>query len=273
MAMNFIRECKFYLNLFINLFMFRKNEFYNLKKNHYINRNINDFIKGGRKTYIPREVNFCPEVIIPCYNQGRFLEAAISSVPINIPITIINDASTDDTTDWIKKLEASYKFKVINNIENLNQSGSINKAIVESNNNLFIILNADDLLMEHTVDKIMEIFRRYDVHMVGGSSIHFSNNNIIPYDGEIDKLPNIYKQANAIKYKDMNDINMTMSSCSFLKSAWSAVDGFWAFEDRVCSCDDRDFQMRVSAFFSVAVLPIPLAYYRTDSSVGRGQSC
>jgi hypothetical protein len=57
-----------------------------------------------------------------------------------------------------------------------------------------------------------------------------------------------------------------MSGCSFLKSAWEAVGGFYSFKKRVCSYDDRDFQMRVSALFDVAVIQEPLTFYRINSS-------
>jgi hypothetical protein len=35
--------------------------------------------------------------------------------------------------------------------------------------------------------------------------------------------------------------------------------------------DDRGFQMRVSALFNAAVIDEPLAFHKTNSSVGRGQ--
>lgn len=81
-----------------------------------------------------------------------------------------------------------------------------------------------------------------------------------------------YGPSQAKLYKTPNDINMTMSSCSFFKSAWQAVGGFKELNQRVCSFDDRDFQMRVSAVCNVAVIDEPLAFYRLNSSLGLGQS-
>ncbi len=48
-------------------------------------------------------------VIIPCYNQGQYLQEAINSVKNstydNIEIIVVNDGSTDNTKEIIDNLE------------------------------------------------------------------------------------------------------------------------------------------------------------------------
>jgi glycosyltransferase involved in cell wall biosynthesis len=54
------------------------------------------------------------EVIIPCYNQGKYLDEAIGSVAERgVDITVVNDASTDDTREIIINLQQKYTFKFI----------------------------------------------------------------------------------------------------------------------------------------------------------------
>jgi hypothetical protein len=64
---------------------------------------------------------------------------------------------------------------------------------------------------------------------------------------------------------------MTQSGCAFLRSAWEGAGGFLPFSERVCSHDDRDFQMRVAALFPVAVVDEPVAFYRLGRSSKKGQ--
>ena len=251
----------------------------NKSKNRRLNRNINRFQRdyASRET-IPREVSLRPEVLIPCFNHGRFLACALASVPIGIPVTVINDASTDDTRQIAEHLQERYAFKLVSNEKNLNQSGSLNRAIAESDNNLFIVLNADDCLLKYCVPTVIGLFERHpSIRMAGGTCIPFSEAQLLSFNDRMPETlgygpaPRVFRPDGARHYQKMDDINLTMSSCTFLKSAWQAVDGFWEFPKRVCSMDDRDFQMRVSALFDVAVIDEPLALYRKASSLGRAE--
>ena len=54
------------------------------------------------------------DVIVPCYNYGRFLRECVESVlsqPVDVRVLIIDDASTDDTpqvaANWRLKITAS----------------------------------------------------------------------------------------------------------------------------------------------------------------------
>lgn len=248
-------------------------------KDFNINKNINCFIEKYRDKQIQeREISFLPEILIPCYNHGKFLKDALSSLPSDIPITIINDASDDDTINHIEYLSSDYIFKLITNPHHLYQTGSLNKAVIQSENNFFIVLNADDVLLTYWPSVMLNLFKRFPtIRLAGGNSISFSNkhilnlNNYIPDILEYNPEPQIIHSENARHYTYLNSINMTMSGCTFLRSCWNAIDGFRDFPDRVCSFDDRDFQMRASALFDIAILDEPSAFYRTTSSQLMGQ--
>jgi glycosyltransferase involved in cell wall biosynthesis len=251
----------------------------NRTKNILINKNIRKFIETfSVRASVARESEFFPEVLIPCYNHGVYVATALSSIPKGLPITIIDDASSDNTNVILESLRSSYRFKLITNEINLGQEGSLNKAIIESANNLFVVLNADDYLLKFSIPTVLALFNEYPtIRMAGGGSIAFLRDEALNFNKSMPDelgyvpLPVLYGPKQANEYKSLNDINLTMSSCTFLRSAWEAVDGYWPFEKRVCSFDDRDFEMRVSALFDVAVIGEPLCFYRLTSSLGRAQ--
>jgi glycosyltransferase involved in cell wall biosynthesis len=249
------------------------------RKNSRINANLHRFIHEHAHIELPpREAVFVPEVLIPCFNHGSYLESALASIPGDVAVTIIDDASTDDTPRIIASLASRHSFKLLRNKQNLLQNGSLNRAIEESDHNLFVVLNADDCLLPFSIDTVRRVLTAFpSVRMVGGGSIIFSGEptreflKALPATLGYCPTPRIFNRDTARSYHHLNDINMSMSGSAFLRSAWSAAGGYLDFRERVCSYDDRDFQMRVSCLFDVAVLDEPLCLYRVTSSLGRAE--
>ena len=243
-----------------------------------LNQKINLFA-SSQCNLLTRENSFLPEIVIPCFNHGKYLADALSSINIDIPITVVDDASTDETPLIISELKKQYRFKLISNRKNLNQSGSINKAISESDNNLFIILNADDVFLPYAISIVIDTYKRFsDVRLVGAGNIWFTHidtkSYIRNFPNKLDYLPNpiIKGPDDAKRFYKMSDLNMSMSGSSFLKSAWLQVGGFYEYEHRVCPYDDRDFQMRVCSVFQTLLFDEPFILYRLNSSTGKAQS-
>lgn len=224
------------------------------------------------------------EIIITCYNRAIYLEEAFLSIVnqtwTNHPlfVTFVDNASTDATPALIQGLESSapshVKTKVLQNATNIFQWGALNRAIHESLNDLIVVLNDDDILVPDALEKIFGALQCYpELAMVGGSSIWFSAAERPAHvQRPLAELPlTIYHPKNATSYRELDDLNMTQSSCSFFRFAWKTVGGYRPRGKRIhtASCEDRDFQMRVNSLFPVGVYTdYPLAYYRTDSSYG-----
>jgi len=113
-----------------------------------------------------------------------------------------------------------------------------------------------------------------EIFLLGGSSLWFESGKELPFHDlkEIKKLNlSVFGPTDALKFTNSNSINMTHSSSSFFKSAWQLVGGYLPLEKRVSIHDDRDFQMRVCSLLPIGIYErYPMAYYRTDSSLGRG---
>lgn len=247
-------------------------------KDENINENLKKF-KTELSTSIQKipekEKIIKPEILIPCFNHGKFLPSALESIICDFPIdiTVINDASTDDTGQIIDNLKKDFPFKLITNMSNLDKWASLNKAISISENNFFILLDSDDILTRYWLNLVIENIQSLEgVRLIGGNSIHFNIpgalnlNNELPEKLQYKPISRIFEPQDTLKFTNLNSINMTCSGCCFLKSAWNFVGGFRHYEQRICSYDDRDFQMRVCCFFSVAIFDEPSAFYRVNSS-------
>jgi cellulose synthase/poly-beta-1,6-N-acetylglucosamine synthase-like glycosyltransferase len=247
-----------------------------------LNQKMLAFIDRNSNRAMPvRETTFHPEILIPCFNHAQYLTHLLEVLQgSNIPITVIDDHSDDKNRLLIEDLGRRFHVKVIRNDSSLRQSGSLNKAIRLSDNNLFIVANADDYLLPGWVPYAIEQFRRRDIYLLGGMHMCFFNHfpqsephfvNLLRSSAYTPSSEfRLHGPEDARCFTHDNSIDMTMTGCSFLKSAWEFVGGFYSLVDRVSDWDDRDFQMRVCAFFPVAVSDDLSALWRSNSSTGMG---
>lgn len=90
-------------------------------------------------------------IVIPCYNQARFLGEAIHSVvsqDFPLEIVVVDDGSTDDTA------AVAARFAHVRTVRQANRglSAARNHGLAESTGPLVIFLDADDRLLPGAVD-------------------------------------------------------------------------------------------------------------------------
>ncbi|HET7179569.1 MAG TPA: glycosyltransferase [Chryseosolibacter sp.] len=91
-------------------------------------------------------------VIIPCFNQGRFLADAIASVQRqtyhHVEIVVVDDGSTDNTREVaVTSANVRYFYQ-----PNAGLSAARNHGIAHSNGLYLVFLDADDVLFPHAID-------------------------------------------------------------------------------------------------------------------------
>jgi glycosyltransferase involved in cell wall biosynthesis len=93
-------------------------------------------------------VNPLVSVVVPCFNQGVYLEEAINSVLIqtytNWECVIVNDGSTDDTSIVAQKLQSRDKRIKLIEKSNGGLSDARNAGVLQSSGSLILPLDADD---------------------------------------------------------------------------------------------------------------------------------
>lgn len=101
-------------------------------------------------------------IIIPCYNQGKYvqeaIESALNQTYKNIEIVCINDGSSDNSSEIIKNLVDKYKNIVFLDLkENKGLVNARNVAIDASTGEYILPLDADDIIENTYVEKAVEI--------------------------------------------------------------------------------------------------------------------
>jgi hypothetical protein len=117
------------------------------------------------------------DVVVPCYNYGRFLEACVGSVleqsVRDLRVLVIDDASTDNSVLMAKRLaEADPRVTVIAHARNQGHISTYNEGIACSSADYFLLLSADDLLVPGSLERAVEIMdANPDIVLVHGECI------------------------------------------------------------------------------------------------------
>jgi len=200
-------------------------------------------------------------VIIPCYNCENFvseaIESALQQTYKNMEIVIVNDGSTDKSSEIIKHYADKYKnILFFDNKENRGVIYSRNMAIEASTGKYILPLDADDLIAPTYVEKAVNIIENNpDIGMVYCNGMIFGNKN------EPLVLP------------DFSNQNILFGNCIFITSLFRKSDFFRCGkfkEDMSSGCEDWDFWL---SFVEMGLQPYKidetLFYYRNYTGVSR----
>src|SRR3990167_2225466 len=102
---------------------------------------------------------------IASYDQQDYLADAIESVlnqTIPCEIIVCNDGSTDDSLEIAKK----YPIKIINQT-NRGLSSARNSCIMNMTGNIFLPLDADDILLPNCAEQILKKFKETNADIIG----------------------------------------------------------------------------------------------------------
>jgi len=89
-------------------------------------------------------------VVIPCYNQARFLRAAVTSATARlarVQIIVVDDGSTDDTASLARGLDVTLVRQ-----RNRGLAGARNRGLQAATGEFVIFLDADDRLLGGAID-------------------------------------------------------------------------------------------------------------------------
>ena len=218
-------------------------------------------------------------VIIPCYNQARFLKDAVDSIisqtHANWECIIINDGSTDNTEEIARQLIGHDDRFIYKKQFNKGLPGARNSGLEISSGEFIQFLDADDALHPQKLEKHLALITQTGLS---------KDDTIVSYS--------------EYSYGDHNDIYQTCPAtinCRFLtdqplkeiilnwenkfsitpNSYFFSANIFFAkgirFDELITTCEDIDCWIRIFQLKPyILFLPEKLAYYRnTPGSISK----
>ncbi|HVS28995.1 MAG TPA: glycosyltransferase [Solirubrobacteraceae bacterium] len=112
----------------------------------------------------PARGNPLVSVIIPCFNHGRYLPAALESVHVQsyspIDVVVVDDCSTDpDTVSLLERLAAEESVTVVRLPANVGPSAARNAALAHAKGRYVLPLDADNVLLPRAVEQLSDQLR------------------------------------------------------------------------------------------------------------------
>ncbi|HEX7705165.1 MAG TPA: glycosyltransferase family 2 protein [Thermoanaerobaculia bacterium] len=202
-------------------------------------------------------------IVIPCYNQGRYLaeaiESALAQTHARCEIIVVNDGSTDMTA------EVARRYPSVAYIEQTNSGVSVarNRGMEAASGDCFVFLDADDRLLPHCVETGLDVLRRNPTAVFARGMVG------LLIDGERDpsfRLPPMGPDV----YREMLSGNFIWCTGSVIyrRAALEEVGGFDASPKLT---EDLDLYFRIARRRRVVWHDAIVAEYRFHSG-GKGRN-
>lgn len=194
-------------------------------------------------------------VVIPCYNQARFLPEAVGSVAgqafTDLEVVIINDGSPDNTSEIARSLADKHPELAIRLIEqsNLGVAAARNAGIAASRGRWIVALDGDDILAGGFLAKVAEAAER---------------------EPQATAFTGAYKEFGARESEwrltrfdpeHLKERGNILCCAPFRRTLWEAVGGY--DPSHPWGAPDWHFWLKtLSEGLRLVCLPVPMLYYR-----------
>ena len=205
-------------------------------------------------------------VIITCHNEGKFIEQCIRSVfdqtifNLIYEIIVINDSSTDNSKEILKRLKKECSILRIIDSNNRSLSKSRNQALSLSSGKFIAILDGDDFWLDSKLEKQFEIIEKLDKNyaLIYTNFIHFKNDDLENITKVSVKSHNRNYKNQLIEYfcKDAPLVPSTI----FFRSHILKDIGY--FDENIRFYEDTDFYLRLLEKYKIFHIPYFSCYKR-----------
>ena len=190
-------------------------------------------------------------VIIPCFNQGQFVDEAVESVLAqtfsDFEIVIVNDGSTDEETNRILKAYDRPRTTVLHT-RNYGLGGARNNGIRAAQGQYILPLDADDRIGGSYLEQAVQVLEAHDDIGIVYCEAEFFGERTGKWE-----LP-------PYKFPDILLDNVIFASALFRKSDWEKAGGY---RTDLPVWEDYDFWLSIIELGrGVYRIPEVLFYYR-----------
>ena len=228
------------------------------------------FLAWMHSRQAPPPAGFCPAVtvIIPAYNEGRVIEKTLKSIlaseyPGAIEILVVDDGSSDDTSDRVRVLAMDAPQVRLICQQNSGKAHALQRGVDESLHEYLIFMDADTVFDPAAIRHLLEPFCEDRVGAVSGHARVGNTRRAIARFQDLEYICgfNLDRRAYAI----WDCITVVPGAISALrKSAIIAAGGF-SYETLA---EDTDLTLSIHrAGYTVDYQPSAVAYTEAPESI------
>jgi Glycosyl transferase family 2 len=206
-------------------------------------------------------------VIIPCYNYGRYLRGCVTSIlngtRLDVKIIILDDCSNDETEEVTRNLSKEFdRIRVVRHDPNRGHISTYNHGLSLVDAEFVHLISADDQLMPFALDRAVSVMRQHpDVGMVyGRAMVGDTPPPSRTHDGARTKY-SVVSGSDWIKARFSDGLNPIYSPEVTLRATIAADAG--PYDHLLPSTADLEMWLRIAARSNVAVIKNAFqAFYR-----------
>jgi glycosyltransferase involved in cell wall biosynthesis len=209
------------------------------------------------------------DVVVPCYNYGRFLRECVGSVlaqdGVDVRVLILDDASSDGTPEVGRALAADHRVEYRRHAANRGHIATYNEGIDWLAGDYCLILSADDLLVPGALARAAAVMGAHpEVGFTYGMTIITDRPDpardtfVVTPDVDIRTGPDFIRQVCEEGY------NVVHGPTAIGRTAVQRAIGH--FDPRLTHSGDMEMWLRYATRASVAAIGSHQAYYRTHAT-------
>jgi glycosyltransferase involved in cell wall biosynthesis len=204
------------------------------------------------------------DVIVPCYNYGRFLRDSVDSIlrqsHADVRVLILDDASTDETPNVAAELAAAdRRVEYRRHAANIGHIGTYNEAIDLARGDYMLLLSADDFLLPGALGRAGAVFDADPaIGLVHGICLSYRAGDRLSEADESLPAPKIWESSALIE-------RLAVSNCISTATAvvrTSAQKQIGRYRPDLPHTADLEMWLRFALHGKVAYIPAPQAAHR-----------
>ncbi len=198
-------------------------------------------------------------VILPVYNAEKFIVSAIESVLAqdfkNFELLVINDGSTDESEQLIKKI-VDPRIVYIKNATNIGLIATLNKGIDAALGKYIARMDADDISMSTRFElQVAFLENNLEIGLCGTS--------FFSWDGLNKDLKTLPSNAEEIKSELL--FRNVIAHPTVMMRKKVLIENALRYSMDALNAEDYDLWTRMARVTSIANLPLPLLLYRVHA--------
>lgn len=208
------------------------------------------------------------DIVIPCYNYGRFLKLCVDSVLSqsisNIRVLIIDDSSSDESRAVAESLAAAdRRVSFISHPKNMGHIRTYNEGIDWLESEYFLLLSADDLLVPGSLERACRVMdNNPDVVLTHGERVEWYDTT--PFPSEIGSGDDSWSRHDLVRDMCANAANRVTTPTAIVRT--SAQKSIGGYDVDLPHSADMAMWLKFAAEGAIARIHTVQAIYRRHSA-------